>query len=138
MQSIRIMSRPPLRKRNGTSRASSEEHLPKYTYTKDISWPHFDNEPRVQKKQQVENQQSCILICLTILSSNQGHQPRCDNSIPHMGIWQIYRDTEQPQEKKTSQDKLSSNFLGGSFSNRDNIGTPIQFRRQGQPQHLKR
>ena len=32
----------------------------------------------------------------------------------------------------------SSNFLGGTFSNRDNLRTPIQFRREGQPQHLKR
>ena len=31
-----------------------------------------------------------------------------------------------------------SNFLGGSFSNRDNVRAPIQFRREGQPQHLKK
>ena len=31
-----------------------------------------------------------------------------------------------------------SNFLGGSFCNRDNLRAPIQFRRKGQPQHLKR
>ena len=30
------------------------------TYRKDLSWPHFDNEPRVQEKQQVKDQQSCI------------------------------------------------------------------------------
>ena len=30
-----------------------------------------------------------------------------------------------------------SNFLGGSFSNRDNVRAPIQFRRESQPQHLK-
>ena len=43
------------------------------TYRKDLSWPHFDNEPRVQEKQQVEDQQSCIFVfvaCLTIASSN--------------------------------------------------------------------
>ena len=32
----------------------------------------------------------------------------------------------------------SSKFLGCSFSNTDNVRTPIQFRREGSPQHLKR
>ena len=38
------------------------------TYRKDLSWPHFDNEPRVQEKQQVKDQRSCISVfgaCLT-------------------------------------------------------------------------
>ena len=30
-----------------------------------------------------------------------------------------------------------SNFLGGIFSNRDNVRAPIQFGRETQPQHLK-
>ena len=34
--------------------------------------------------------------------SNWGHQSRRDNSIPYMGVWYIYRDTQQPQEKETS------------------------------------
>ena len=29
------------------------------------------------------------------------------------------------------------NFLGGSFSNRDNVRAPIQSRRENQPQHLQ-
>ena len=29
-----------------------------------------------------------------------------------------------------------SNFLGGTFSNRDNVGAPVQFRRDSQPQDL--
>ena len=48
------------------------------TYRKDISWPHFNDEPRVHEKQQVKDQQSCIFVfavCLTIPSSNCGHQP---------------------------------------------------------------
>ena len=28
------------------------------TYSKDLSWPHFDNKPRLQEKQQVKDQQS--------------------------------------------------------------------------------
>ena len=50
-----------------------------------------------------------------------------------MGVWQIYRYTEKPQEKETSQNKF-----GGSFNSRDNVKAPTQFRREGQPQHLKR
>ena len=59
------------------------------TYRKDLNWSHFDDEPRVQEKQQVKDQQLCIIVfvaCLTIPSSNKGHQPRHDNSIPYMGI----------------------------------------------------
>ena len=31
-----------------------------------------------------------------------------------------------------------SNFIGGSFRNRENVRAPIHFRREIQPQHLKR
>ena len=43
------------------------------TYRIDLSWPHFENEPRVQEKEQVKDQQSCIFVvvaCLTIPGSN--------------------------------------------------------------------
>ena len=66
------------------------------TFRKDLSWLHFDNEPRVQERQQVKNQQSCISVFaayLTVPCSNQEHQQRRDN-IPCMAILQIYRDTE--------------------------------------------
>ena len=59
------------------------------TYRKDLSWPHFNNEPRVQEKQHVKDQQSCISIfvaCLKNPSINWGHQPRRDNSISYMGV----------------------------------------------------
>ena len=32
------------------------------TYRKDLSWLHFDDEPRVQQRQQVKDQQSCIFV----------------------------------------------------------------------------
>ena len=51
----------------------------------------------------------------------------------------VCRDTEQPQERETSLKKNQGfNFLEGSFSNRDNVRAPIQFRRECHPQHLKR
>ena len=43
------------------------------TYRRDLSLPHFDDEPRVQEKQQVKDQQSYIFVfvaCLTILCIN--------------------------------------------------------------------
>ena len=43
------------------------------TSRKNFSWPHFDDEPKVQGKQQVKGKQSCIFVfvaCLPIPSSN--------------------------------------------------------------------
>ena len=43
------------------------------TYRKDLSWLPFGDEPRVQEKQQVRGQQSCISVFVadpTIQSSN--------------------------------------------------------------------
>ena len=75
-----------------------------------------------------------FVVYPTILSSSQ---PR-HNSIPWKVVWQIYRDTEQPHLKETlHRTDQGSNFLGGSLSNRD-VRAPIQFRRERQPQHLKR
>ena len=42
------------------------------------------------------------------------------------------------RRKKLHRTDYSSNFLGSSFSNRDNVRIPIQFRREVQPQHFKR
>ena len=60
------------------------------TYRKDLSWSHFNNAPRVQEKQQVKDQQSCILVfvvCVIIPSSNWGHQLRRGSNIQYMGVW---------------------------------------------------
>ena len=42
------------------------------------------------------------------------------------------------RRKKLPRMNQGSNFLGGSFSNRQNVRAPIQFRRESPPQHLKR
>ena len=42
------------------------------------------------------------------------------------------------RRKKLHRTNQGSNFLGGSFSNRDNVRATVQFRRESQPQHLKR
>ena len=40
--------------------------------------------------------------------------------------------------KKLHRTNQGSNFLGGNFSNRNNLRAPIQFRMESQSQHLKR
>ena len=60
------------------------------TYRKDLSWLYFDDEPRVQERQQVKDQQSYISVSLAypaIPSSNKEHQPRDDNTIQYMAVW---------------------------------------------------
>ena len=59
-------------------------------YRTDLSWLHFDNEPRVEQRQQVKDQKSCISVFVPYLkfpSSKQRHQIRHDNSIPCMAVW---------------------------------------------------
>ena len=42
------------------------------------------------------------------------------------------------ERKKLHRTNEGSKFLGGKFSNRDNVKIPNQFRQKSQPQHLKR
>ena len=42
------------------------------------------------------------------------------------------------KRNKLHRTNQGANFHGGSFSNRDNVRAPIQFRRKSQPQDLKR
>ena len=91
MESIRITSRPPSKKKEVEPVEPVLKNIyQSNTYRKDLGWPYFDNDIRVPEKQQVKGQQSCIfvfVVCLTITSSNYGHQPRHDNIIPYMGVW---------------------------------------------------
>ena len=41
------------------------------------------------------------------------------------------------RRQKLHKTNQGSNFIGGSFSNRDNVRAPIQFRRERKSQHLK-
>ena len=73
MQSIRITSASL---KNKEVQPAEPVHLNIYqsnTYRKDLSWLYFNNEPMVQKRQQVKDQQSCIFASVaypTIPSSN--------------------------------------------------------------------
>ena len=101
MQSIRITSRPPTkRKWNQLSqfwRTSTKVTPIEKTY-----------ELRVQEKQQVKDQQYCIFVFeadLTIPSSNYGHQPRRDNSIPSMGVGRFIEKQSNFRRKKLHRTK---------------------------------
>ena len=74
MQSIRILSRPSFKK----TRIELVEPILKNiyqsnNYRKDLCWPHFNEEARIQEKQQEKDQHSQIFVFvsfLTIPSSN--------------------------------------------------------------------
>ena len=52
---------------------------------------------------------------------------------PYDGFIEIQSNLRR---KKINRINQLSNFLGGGFSNRQNVRAPIQFRREIQPQHL--
>ena len=108
------------------------------TNRKDLSWRHFQNKPRIQERQQMKDQQSCILVFVaypTIPSSNQEQNPTHDYCITCIAVWQIY---SKLRRKKLYRTNKGSNFFGDSSKNRSNVSAPIQFRRESQLQHLKR
>ena len=78
---------------------------------KNTSWLNFDYEPRVQKRQQVNEHQSYISIFVTYLtfsSSSYENQPRHDNIIPSKVV-DIHNSLRRRKLHRTSQ---GSNFLG--------------------------
>ena len=74
MDSIRITSRPPSRNRKCNQLIQFWRTFTKViSIGKDLSWSHYENEPRVQEKQQARDRQPRIFVfvaCLTILSGN--------------------------------------------------------------------
>ena len=89
----------------------------------------------------MKDQQSCIFVfvaCLTIPSSNQGHRPDMTTVFHAWAYGRFIEIQNNLRRKKLHRTNQGSNSLGGSFSNRDNVRAPIQFRRESQPQHLKR
>ena len=101
------------------------------TYEIDFRWLHFNEELRVQEKPRVKEEQFSISIFVTY------------RTIPIRGISPeiatIYlsRSRATSGQKKIHRTNQGSNFLGGSFSNRDNAGVPIQLRREIQHKSLK-
>ena len=81
------------------------------------SWLQFDDEPMVQERQQVKDHQSCISVFVaypTIPSSN--------NMTTVFHVWSYGRFIEIQSNlriKKCQRMNQGSNFLRGSFSNRE-------------------
>ena len=70
---------------------------------------------------------ACIYVFVAypkIPSSNWEHQSRHDNSIPCIAISQIYRDTEQPQEKETLQYESRLQFSWRQFQQQTQCKSP--------------
>ena len=90
MQSTRITKQPfPEKKEVKPVGPVLKKIYQSNTYRKNFTWEHFNKEARVQKNQQVKDEQSCIFVfvdCQAIPRSNQGHQPRRDNSIPYLDV----------------------------------------------------
>ena len=109
------------------------------TYRKDLSWLHFDNELRV-----IESEGPTVLhIRFCGLSNNSKQQlgGTCPEVTTVVQAWVYGRFIEIPsnlRRKKLRRTNQGFNFLGGSFSNRNTVSALIQFRRESQPQHLKR
>ena len=107
-------------------------------YRKDFRYLHFDNEPRVPKRQQVKDWQSCISIFVAYLAKTRGTSPDMATVFYTWAYGRFIKIQINLRRKKLHRMNQRSNFLGGSFSNTDNVRPPIQFRRESQPKHLKR
>ena len=70
MESIRITSGPPSKKWSEPVEPVWKNIYQSNTYRIDLSLSHFNDEVRVQEKQQEKDQQSYIFVCLTLSSSN--------------------------------------------------------------------
>ena len=98
---------------SGNNWGCSDKHLDN-TYRKNLRWLHFCDELRVQARQQVKDQQTCISVSavyLTCPSSILEHPPRHDNRIPCKVVWLIYRAKEQPYRKETVEQIKAPIFL---------------------------
>ena len=89
-----------------------------HNYRKDLSWLHFNNEPTVQKKQQVKDQQSSIPVLLLIYQfhvaarSTNPDMTLALHARPHGRFIEIQSNLRRMKLHVTNQ---SSNFLGISF-----------------------
>ena len=93
------------------------------TYRKDLRWSHFDDEAKIQEKQQKKDQQSCI-----IPSSNEGHLPRFDNSIPCMAyVWiiEIQRNLRRMKLHRMNNGSIFLRFFSIAVRSRGEISTPV-------------
>ena len=98
------------------------------------------NDPRVQERQQVKNQQSNIsfFVAYAIIRSSSQEVVTNMTTVFHAWLYERFIEIQSNlRRKKCHRINQGSNFVGSSFSNKDNVRAPIQFWRESQPQHLK-
>ena len=129
MQSIRITSRPPSRIRKWEPVEPVQMNIYRgKTYRKDLNWLHFGDEPRLQERQQVKDQQSCISVSVAYPEFQVATRSTSPDMTTVFRTWSYGRFIEiqsNLRRKKLHRKNQGSNFLGGSFSNRDNVRAPI-------------
>ena len=129
MQSIRITSRSPLTitKWNQLSKVQMNIYLSNIC-RKDLSWLHFDDEPRVQERQQVKDQQSYIFVFvlfLTVLSTARSTIPDM-TTVFHACLYERFIEMQSNlRRKKLHTTNQGSNFPGESFRDRGKVRTSI-------------
>ena len=78
MQSIRITCRPPLREREWNQLASSKDIYQSNTCRKNLTWPHFDNQPRIEEREKVKDRSLAYLFLYLVQQfqvANRGTSP---------------------------------------------------------------
>ena len=128
---MKINTAPPtrMRKCNGTSLDSSDEYIPnKDLWKKALSRLCFYDNPSVQERWQVWDQQFYLSVFVSFLT-----YPPSRAMLFHARPHSTFVETKSNlKRKKLHRMNSDSNFLRGSFSNRDNLRAPIQ------TQYLKR
>ena len=103
------------------------------TYRRDLSWLHFNNEPRFQERQQVKHQQSCIFIFVAYQQFQEATRSTSPDMTTVFHAWwygrfiEIQSNFRRKKLHRMNQDSiffLHSTFYC-SFSNRDNVRAPI-------------
>ena len=108
-------------------------------YRKDLSWLHFEDDQSVQERQQVKDQQSYVSVFVAYRTFAARSTSPDMTSLFHARPYGRFKEIQNNlRRRKVYRTNQGCNFLGGSFSNRDTVRAPIQFRRERQPHHLKR
>ena len=70
---------------------------------------------------------------LFLSSISKEQPPRHDKSIPYKAVGRFIEIKSNLRRNKFYKTNQGYNFLGGSFSNRDNVRAPIRFGRERVP-----
>ena len=99
------------------------------TYRNELSWLHFNNELRIQERQQMLDHESYIFVSVAHLAYPDGSlgMTRVYSARLYGRFIEMKNNFRRKILHRTNQD---SNLLGGSLSNRGDVRAPIKFRRQ--------